>query len=117
MAIKLLKAAGTSDRDIILITDGEELSGSAAEELEMLKQFNIRLLVLGLGDPTTAALIPERAQGNQLRFKRDSKGELVQTRLNEDLLKRIASECNGWYVNSTPAHPGLDKITELFKFG
>ena len=37
-AMKMLKASGSAAKEIILITDGEELSGSARKELEELKK-------------------------------------------------------------------------------
>ncbi len=110
-AIKALKAAGGAVCDIILVTDGEELSGSITKELEAIKKANIRLLVVGLGDPAIPALIPETDPQGKKHFKRDRAGQLVRTRLNEELLRKIAAATKGIYINSNPLNTGVKELT------
>ena len=115
-AIKALKAAKSTVREIVLITDGEELTGDISKVLDDIKKSGIRLLVLGLGDPAVPALIPETDAQNQKHFKRDSAGELVRTRLNEELLRKVASATGGIYINSNALNTGLEQISaELAK--
>ena len=106
-ACRALQAAGGSSRDIILITDGEELTGDVTRTLEKIKKAGIRLLIVGIGDPAVPALIPEVDNAGQKHFKRDKAGNLVRTRLNEELLRKIASESGGIYINSSSLNPGI----------
>ena len=116
VAVKSLKAAGGTTREIILITDGEELSGSIEKELSEVKKANIRLFVVGLGDPAVPALIRIRGEDNQKHFMRDRSGALVRTKLNEDLLKKLAVATNGVYINSSNLNTGLEVLNrELSK--
>ena len=115
-AIKSLKAAGGTTREIILITDGEELSGSIEKELDEIKKANIRLFAVGLGDPAVPALIRINTGDNQKHFMRDREGALVRTKLNEELLKKIAIATGGLYINSSNLNTGLEILTrELSK--
>ncbi|MBO5923427.1 MAG: VWA domain-containing protein, partial [Lentisphaeria bacterium] len=115
-AVKSLHAAGGTTKEIILITDGEELSGNINKELEAIKKANIRLFVVGLGDPAVPALIRIENSNKQKQFMRDSAGNLVRTKLNEELLKKIAVATNGVYINSSNLNTGLEILTrELSK--
>ena len=108
-AVVALKAAAGQDKCIILMTDGEELTGSVQGLLAELKKAKIELLTVGLGDPSVPALIPE-AGPNGETFKRDAQGELVRTRLNENLLKELTAATGGVYCNSTAGNTGLELI-------
>ena len=110
MALKALKASGNVTREVVLITDGEELSGSVRKELAELKKNNIRLLVVGLGNPAVPALIPEVDGSGKKHFKRDRNDALVKSQLNEKLLQELARETNGIYVNSNTSE---SRLTEL----
>ncbi len=99
-------AAEGSFRAVVLITDGDELTGNSAKAVELLKKKHIPLLIIGLGDPAVPALIPEK-DGT---FKRDAAGELVKTRLAEDKLREMALATGGVYVRSTASEDGLNMI-------
>ena len=114
-ALKALQSAGGTARDMILITDGEELTGDVTRILEKIKKAGIRLLIAGIGDPAVPALIPEVDSAGQKHFKRDSAGNLVRTRLNEDLLRKIAAESGGIYINSSSLEPGIERISAWLK--
>ena len=114
-ALKALQSAGGTTRDMILITDGEELTGDVTRILEKIKKSGVRLLIAGIGDPAVPALIPEVDRNGQKHFKRDNAGNLVRTRLNEDLLRKIAAESGGIYINSSSLEPGIARISSWLK--
>ncbi|MBE6367741.1 MAG: VWA domain-containing protein [Lentisphaerae bacterium] len=114
-AKKALDATGAATREIILITDGEELTGSVEKVLESLKKSRIRLLVVGVGDPAVPALIPEIGDDGRKHFKRDQAGELVKTKLNEELLRRIAQATGGIYINSNALNTGIEQLSRELK--
>lgn len=108
-ANKAFNAAEGKHRAVVVFTDGEELSGNAGNEISKLKNKNIPLLIIGLGDPETGAPIPE---GNGV-MKRDTKGNLIISKLNEQLLQKLAKQSKGIYVRSTVADPNLLPV-EMF---
>ena len=113
VALKSLQVGGNIRRDIVLITDGEELSGDALAILKEIKNKNIRLIVVAPGNPAVPALIPEIAADGSRHFKRDNNGELVRTRINEVLLKKLAAESGGAYFNSNTLNTNLQQINSL----
>jgi len=110
-AMKAFDAAEGNNRAIILITDGDELSGNSKLVLSELKKANIPLLVVGVGGSATPALIPiPQGSGKNIKFMRDSKGELVKTRLNVTLMQQLADSTGGYFVHSTTTNFGLTQI-------
>lgn len=94
--------AAAGNRRILLMTDGDELSGNSAGAIAKLKERKIPLFILGLGDPRIAAPVPDEGGG----FKRTARGELATSRLNEEKLREFAAETGGIYVRSTVTDPG-----------
>ncbi len=115
-AVKAFDAAESSNRAIVLITDGDELSGDSTRVLDSLKNQKIPLFIIGLGDPANPAVIPiKRGPGETPAFMRDDAGNLVKTKLNEPQLLKLAKETGGIYVRSTVTDPGLDQIRQRIK--
>ncbi|MCK4981447.1 MAG: VWA domain-containing protein, partial [Victivallaceae bacterium] len=110
-AMKAFDAAEGNNRAIVLITDGDELSGNSKLALGELKKAKIPLLIVGVGSSATPALIPvPQAEGQSVKFMRDGKGELVKTRLNVTLMQQLADTTGGYFVHSTTTNFGLGKI-------
>ncbi len=110
-AEEAFQAAEGNFRAILLITDGDELSGESRRAVEALRAKHIPLFILGLGDPDVPALVPEPDGG----FKRDAQGELVKTRLAENALRELALSTGGVYVRSTALDSGLSEIERRIK--
>lgn len=111
-ALKGLEAAESGYKAMILITDGDELQGSCEDVLSRLKALKIPMFVVGIGNPDKPGLIQLKNKNNKKVFLRDSKGKLVKSRLNEALLKKLASSTNGIYLRSTATDPGLKSLVK-----
>lgn len=98
-----------SDRTLILVTDGEDLEGSAFEAAEAAaKADSIKIYTVGVG---TAAgdlipIPPEQGGG----FVKDETGAFVRSRLDEQALKAIAGATGGFYVPLGTQAEGLELI-------
>ncbi|MEJ8817912.1 VWA domain-containing protein [Lacibacter sp. H407] len=94
---------------VLLITDGEDHDESAVTMARQLKDRGILLLCIGLGtiegspiaDPTTKD------------FKKDNLGQTVVTKLNEPLLRQLASVNGGLYGNLQNTDEMLEEITAV----
>lgn len=80
---------------IILITDGEDHDESATESAQQLKEQGILLLTIGLGTQEGSTITDPLTND----FKKDKLGQTVISRLNEDLLKKMALANGGMYGN------------------
>ncbi len=95
----------SAGRALIIITDGEDQDSSPVEAAKKAKEKGIKIFTIGIGQ-TDGAPIPEVSGG----FKKDKNGNLVITKLNEDVLKEIALITDGTYVRSVSGDMDLEKI-------
>lgn len=104
----LLSFSGETDekrsRAIILITDGENHDDDAVAVAKRAAEQGIRIYTIGIGTPEGA---PIEIDGE---FIRDEQGEMVVSKLNEEMLAQIADETGGAYVRATKQDIGLDEI-------
>lgn len=109
MAMESLPVDRASSGAIILITDGEDHEGEAVELARKAKKQNIFVHTIGIGTPQGVP-IPIYNNGLVSGYKTDRNGQTVITKLNEQILKEIASEGGGIYVKGNNPTLALDQI-------
>jgi Ca-activated chloride channel family protein len=95
-----------ASRVMILITDGEAHDADAVAAAERAAERGIHIFTIGIGSPQGA---PIKIDGE---FIKDEKGEMVVSRLNEELLQTIAEKGKGGYIRASNAEFGLSEIVE-----
>ena len=93
-------------RVIVLITDGENHDQSVDQVVERAKQDGIRIYAIGIGTPEGA---PIEIGGE---FIKDENGEMVVSKLGEQMLQNIATSTDGAYVRASKQSIGLDEIVK-----
>jgi len=78
---------------ILLISDGEDLSGGAVDAARLAAARNIPIFTVGIGD-ASGATIPDAEGRGAVQYK----GETVTTRLMDETLDAIAKASNGRYI-------------------
>ncbi|MDP2646116.1 MAG: VWA domain-containing protein [Desulfobacterales bacterium] len=96
-----------TDKVMLLITDGEDNEGQGVEAARRADEKNVKIFVFGIGDLSGGPIPSEKGQGG---FKKDEKGNLILSKLNEDSLKSIAGFSGGRYVRSMAGDLDLDLI-------
>jgi Ca-activated chloride channel family protein len=105
-AVNTLKGPDKKFKILILITDGEELEGNAMNAASEAAQAGVRIYCVGVGT-ADGDLIPAVDERGERAYLADRAGQAVKTRLNEELLKRIAVATGGSYVHATQGDFGL----------
>lgn len=102
-------------RAIILITDGENHEDDAIGAAKLAAEKGVSVHVIGMGRPEGA---PIPIDGT-MSFKKDNEGNVVVSKLNEEMCRNIAVSGNGTYVradNNNTAYKiiskELDKIAK-----
>lgn len=115
LALKSFTPQEEIGRAIIIITDGENHEGNAEEVAKIAAEKGIRVFVLGVGLPEGTPIPMEN--GND--FRKDKEGNVIVTRLNEQMCQNIANAGNGLYIrvdNSNAAQRVLQsEIDKLAK--
>lgn len=97
LAQKMLDGAdrGAKDRVVVLLSDGEDLSGEEMEAAESLKAAGIKVYAVGIGSDSGEP-IPELSKaGEVVGYKKDSSGNTVLTRLDRAGLEAVAQLTGG----------------------
>lgn len=101
---------------IVIITDGENHEGGAEEAAKKASENGIQVNILGIGSPEGAP-IPSEDADNQ--YRKDREGNIVITRLNEQMCQELARIGNGMYArvdNTNAAQKALEnEIDKLAK--
>ncbi len=95
-------------RAIFLITDGEDNEGGAVEAAKEAAGRGIRVYILGIGDPAGA---PIPMPGSN-QFITDEQGNVVVSKLNEDMCREIAKAGNGSYIYVDNSSSAQEKLSE-----
>ena len=103
-------------RAIVVITDGENHEGGAIEAAKEAAEKNMQVFILGVGSPDGSPIPEERGSNH---FRKDKDGNVIVTRLNEQMCQEIAKAGNGMYIrvdNSNSAEKILnEEISKLAK--
>jgi len=100
-----------SDRKklMVLITDGEDLEKSGVRMAADLAKQGVVVFTVGVGTPAGAEIQMINEQG-KAELVRDSKGEVVRSRLDEATLRSIAQASHGAYYPLGPLGEGLVRV-------
>ena len=90
--------SAVGNRALVIFTDGEELSGDAAKAAKAAADAGIRIFTVGVGTPQ-GSLIPLSSQDGGSAFVKDSKGQVVKSKLDEKRLREIAENTGGSYLH------------------
>lgn len=94
-----------TDKVIMLITDGEDNETVGVRAAEKAAAKGIKIFVFGMGDVKGGPVPEGSGKGG---FKKDDKGNMILSKLNEKSLKQIASITDGGYVRSMGGDLDLD---------
>ena len=109
-ALRAFEGAQGAHKAVVVVTDGDELTGNASGVLKKLADAGIPLFVAGIGDPANPSVIRIRKPDGSTSILTDSEGNTVRSPLNETLLASLAEKTRGIYVRSTAAEPGVEEI-------
>lgn len=114
-AINLGMSSFSSDKDVdkamIIITDGEDHEGNANEAAKKAADAGIMVNVIGIGS-VEGSPVPESEYSNN--YKADSDGQVVVSRLNEQMAQEIAQNGKGLYVQADNSNTAIRALeTEL----
>lgn len=93
---------------MIIITDGENHEDDPVKEADAAAKAGIIIHTLGIGS-TQGVPIPVMNNGRK-DYLKDEDGTTVISKLDEEILKKIALATNGNYVRASNSNIGLDEI-------
>ena len=101
------------DQAFLLITDGEDQDSFPLEAAAVAAGQGVKIFTVGIGDPDQGARIPlpqNRGEEPQQGFVKQD-GQEIWSRMDEELLKKIALESGGAYV---PVRTGTYDLGQVY---
>lgn len=95
---------------IVVITDGENHEDDAVGEATQAAEQGIKVYTVGLGDPNG---VPLPLSPGSSATRRDRDGNVVVSKLNEKLLKKVAEEGRGAYIPCDRINSLMDELDKL----
>jgi Ca-activated chloride channel homolog len=86
---------GAKDRVVVLLSDGEDLSGEEMEAAESLKAAGIKVYAVGIGSEAGEPIPELGKSGEVVGYKKDASGNTVLTRLDRAGLEAVAQLTGG----------------------
>jgi Ca-activated chloride channel homolog len=108
-AMEQFEKSSQSDRAIVLITDGGDQDSLPVEAAKLAAERKIRIISVGLGDPSEGARIPQRSAGGELKYLQHD-GQEVWSKMEDKTLKEIAIVTSGAYIPAQTRNYDLGQI-------
>ena len=97
---------------MLLLTDGEDHEPGTIEAAEQARTAGVKIYTVGIGNPAGEPIPIVDRNNKQVGFKKDEKGEVIMTSLDEATLQKIALTTGGKYYHATAGEIELDRIFE-----
>jgi Ca-activated chloride channel family protein len=108
LAVKTFGQSAMGNRALIIFTDGEELSGDAVKEAKKAADAGVKIFTVGVGTPQGSLIPVENG------FVKDTQGQVVKSKLDENRLREIATATGGIYLH---LENGPQTMRQLYRDG
>ncbi len=95
---------------LLLLTDGEDHSEAVEKTATLARQQGIKIYTVGIGNPNGEPIPLFDRNNMQIGYKKDKNGEVVVSKLNDEILKKISRATGGKYFPATAGELELDVI-------
>jgi len=111
LSMQLFNFENSLEKVIVVITDGENHEDDPIEAAKLAMEKKVRVHTIGLGS-IMGTPIPFNGPYGQKVFLKDNEGNVVVSRLDEDILKSTAKAGSGIYVSGNSAGMGLKAVMD-----
>lgn len=105
-AMNIFREGDKKYKILVIITDGEDFEGDSLQAAKDASALGIKIYCVGVGT-SEGELISATTEYGERGYLTDKRGNVIKTKLNEDILKAIAIATGGSYVRATQGEFGL----------
>ena len=109
------KSFGVNEHNkaIVIISDGEDHeNGGAIKAVQDAAKLGIKVYTIGMGLEDGAPIPIYNQYGKRTGYKKEKSGNIVITKLDDNMLRQIAEVGDGIYRRASNSNVGLDEIFE-----
>lgn len=114
LAQKFYDDEDQTNRVLCILSDGEDHEVERQNLLELAEQSGITIITIGLGS-VKGAPIPIKENNIVKSYKKDENGDVVVTKLNTQLLNKIANSSSGIYIEGLNTELVVEEISKRLK--
>lgn len=103
-----------TNRFLVIVSDGEDHEENTLEMAKEAAKKGIKIYTIGVGT-AKGGPIPLREKGRVMGYKKDNKGMVVVTQMDEQGLRDIASEGKGKYINGNNTQETVSSIQKVLE--
>lgn len=112
VAIKTFAQKERKYKVLVLLTDGEDHEGNVLDIARAARKEGIVIYTIGIGKPEGEVIPIRNENGDLVDYQKDSDGAVITTKLDEEILKKIALETGGRYYHATAGGLEIERIIE-----
>jgi Ca-activated chloride channel family protein len=111
VAMETFVPGNDKNKALVIISDGEDNEEGAEEAIEEATKLGIKVFTVGVGTDKGGP-IPVSVNGVTTDYKRDESNNIVLSKMNEDMLKKLADQGNGKYYR---LGTGKEEVEDILK--
>ena len=112
-AVRAFKKEEDNHKVLVLFTDGEDHEEGIAASIEKAKKIGLKVFTVGIGTPDGELIQIRNSQTGNFDFLKDENGNVVKSRLNENLLRQLSDDTGAFYLPML----GADTAERLYSSG
>ena len=112
-AVRAFKKEEDNHKVLVLFTDGEDHEEGIAASIEKAKEIGLKVFTVGIGTPEGELIQTRNSQTGNFDFLKDENGNVVKSRLNENLLQQLSKDTGAFYLPMQ----GADTSERLYSSG
>lgn len=114
-AAKVYEKKRLTSKLLVVITDGEDHEGGVDAGIKKFRELGVSVYAAGIGREGGEFIPAGSDDSVPDAFYRDSSGNLIKSRQDQGLLKKLASETGGSYCDITSSFSGLNDIIDVIE--
>jgi len=99
-------------RAVVVWSDGEDHEGGIDPAIALLRESGAAAYTIGCGTAHGGPIPLRSGAGAVDGYKKDAEGKVVTTRLQEEVLEKLALETGGHYYRATPSELEVEEIAK-----
>ena len=103
-----------TNRVLVILSDGEDHNDLSVEIAKAAAKESVKIFTIGVGTEKGGP-IPIKKNGIVMRYKKDSGGETVITKLDKKTLSEIAKASNGLFIEGKSTKVVTDQVGQTLK--
>jgi len=103
-----------TNRFLVIVSDGEDHQENTLELAKEAAEKGIKIYTVGIGT-AKGGPIPLIDNGRVIGYKKDNRGMVVVTQMNEQILRDIANAGNGKYINGNKTPETIASIKDILE--